>query len=86
MENILKIFTSEDEKEIKQSFKEVLIGQFTRDLDENNYYLFNPDKVNDTINEAVEDVMEYYFKVELRKRLDETLQSIDMNKLLKGIV
>lgn len=85
MENILKIFTSEDEKEIKQSFKEVLIGQFGKDLDENNYYLFNPDEVNDIINEAVEEVMED-FKVELRKRLEKTLQSIDMNKLLKSIM
>lgn len=52
MENIIKIFNSKDETEIKQAFKEIIIEQFRNDIQENDRYLFNPDDISDMIQEA----------------------------------
>lgn len=74
MENIIKIFNSEDEKEIKQSFKGILIERFKEDLESMDVYLFSPDKIEDAINEAIEELIEELineFKLEYKNKLKE---------------
>lgn len=57
MENIMKLFTSEDEKEIKSSFKNIIGEQFQTQLEQMDIYLFNPDKIEEMIEESFKEII-----------------------------
>jgi len=72
MDKIMKIFNSEDEKEIKQSFKDILINHFKEDLESMDVYLFNPYKIEDIVTEMLEELVEE-LKQEYRDKLKELM-------------
>lgn len=57
LDNIVKIFNSEDEKEVKQGLKDIIIEQFRNDLESYDMYLFNPDKIESMIEDAFQEVI-----------------------------
>ncbi len=86
MENILKIFISQDVSEIKQSLKEIIIEQFRSDFEENSSYLFSPDDVREimmeTFNEVLNEVKQEY-KSKLREKIS-SLTDKEIEKIVKG--
>lgn len=86
MEQILKIFTSQDEVEIKQSFKEIIIEQFKSDLENNQNYLFDPNDIEEMIREAFEEIVNE-IKEEYKEKLREKMFSLvdkDIEKMIKS--
>ena len=82
MDNIIKIFNSQDEIEIKQAFKEILIDRFKEDLEQMDCYLFDPSIFEDMIKDVLQEVSDE-FKAGLRTKMQEKLQSVNIDKLLK---
>ncbi len=82
MDNIIKIFNSQDETEIKQALKEILIDHFKNDLEQMDCYLFDPSDFEDMIKEVLQEVADE-FKAGLRVKMQEKLQSVNIDKLLK---
>lgn len=68
MDNIIKIFSSQDVEEVKKAFKDLLIEQFKSDLETNNCYLFDPSTVEDMIHEVYSECIEE-IKEDLKKMI-----------------
>jgi hypothetical protein len=85
MEAISKLFTTEDQAEMKQSFKEIIIKQFENDVEQNTYYLFDPNDIEEEIREAFTEVIDEIkleFKEKLKEQMMKLLESNDIEKLL----
>lgn len=85
MEAITKIFTTEDQQELKQGFKEIILEQFETQLAEMDVYLFDPSVVEDMIQETFKEIMNE-IKADFKKRLEPQIMSLmennDIEKLL----
>ena len=83
MDQIMKIFNSEDEKEIKQAFKDIIIKQFKNDLEDSGEYFFDRSMVEELITEMFTEVVEEV-KGEVKDMIrDNVLKSIDADMLQK---
>ena len=85
MEAITKIFTTEDQKELKQGFKEIILEHFKNDLEQMDVYLFDPSSVEDMIIEAFEEVVNEVksdFKIKLQEQIMKLLENNDLETLL----
>lgn len=85
MENIVKIFNSEDQAEIKKAFKEIIVEQFKTDMEERDFYMFDPDAIEEMINESfceAIDEVKIEFKEKMREQMLNLLESNDIEKLL----
>lgn len=88
MENILKIFSSEDEKEVKQAFKDLLIEQFRSDLEANDCYLFDPSRVEDMIHDVYEECIEEIredLKKMIKKQFKDNLTKTSNKSIVKAL-
>jgi hypothetical protein len=76
MNNIITIFTSEEQSEIKQAFKEILIENFRNEIENcREWYFCNSEMekvINDTITELAYEIKDE-FKGKLKKKLYEAL-------------
>jgi len=85
MENICKIFTSEDQTEIRQSFKQILIDRFQEELEDFTDYFFDKDVIDDMVEELFKEILEEV-KGEVKEIVKEkVLNSLDLTKLKKKI-
>lgn len=85
MENITKIFTSQDKQELRDAFKEIIIEQFKNDLEQLDIYLFNPDSIEAMIADVSEEIINE-IKLEFKEKIRNELEKImDINKILKGL-
>jgi hypothetical protein len=57
MEYISKIFNSQDQTEVKQAFKEIIIAQFKKELEELEEYFFDKNVIDDMINETFKEIL-----------------------------
>lgn len=76
MNNIIKIFTSEEQAEIKQAFKEILIENFKAEIENCREWYFCNSEMEKVINEMCEELMYEVrdeFKGKLKKKLFEVL-------------
>jgi hypothetical protein len=81
MNNIIKIFTSEEQGEIKQAFKEILIENFTAEIENCREWYFCNSEMEKVINEMIEELMHEVkdeFKGKLKKKLFEALDKKDL--------
>lgn len=86
MEKFIKIFNSQDETEIKQAFKEIIIECFRSDLAENERYIFDPDNIAEIVREAFEEAtneVKQEYKEKLRESIS-TLSNKDFEKIIKN--
>jgi hypothetical protein len=58
MDNIGILFTSEDKDELRQAFKEIIKEQFQTDLEQYDFYMFDPNVIENMVNEAFEEVID----------------------------
>ena len=58
MENIGILFTSEDKDELRQAFKEMIKEQFQTDLEQMDFYMFDPNEIEEKVNEAFQEVID----------------------------
>lgn len=77
MNNIITIFNSEEQVEIKQAFKEILIESFRNEIENCREWYF----CNSSMESAIEDMMKELmyevrdeFKGKLKKKLYEVLE------------
>jgi hypothetical protein len=86
MENILKLFNSQDEAELKQAFKEIIKTQFKNELNDMNCYLFDANVIEELIEETFKEVIQEV-SLELKDTLKEKLlKNLDIDKLVNQIV
>ena len=86
MENILKIFTSHDEVELKQAFKEIIKDQFRNDLEQCDTYMFDYNEIQEMVTEAFQEVInevKQEYKEKLREKML-VLTDKDIEKLIKS--
>jgi hypothetical protein len=86
MENILKIFTTQDEAELKQAFKEIIKDQFRNDLEQCNTYMFDYNEIQEMVTEGFQEVINEV-KQEYKEKLREKMLVLidkDFNKLMKN--
>ena len=72
VENIIKIFNSEDEKEVKQAFKNIIIEQFRSDVENSDVYLFEPSDVREMVEDAFKEVIKE-IKIEFKEKYKEKI-------------
>jgi len=85
MENICKIFTSEDQTEIRQSFKQILIDRFKEELEDFTDYFFDKDVIDGMVEALFEEILDE-IKNEIKEVVKEkVLNSLDFTKLKKKI-
>jgi len=84
MENILKIFTSEDKDELRQSFKEIIKEQFQSQIEQMDVYLFDPGHIERMINEAFNDIITE-IKIDFRDKMKEKMNPF-MDKQVQKIL
>jgi hypothetical protein len=81
MNNIITIFTSEEQTEIKQAFKEILIENFRTEIENCREWYFCNSEMEKVINEMIEELMHEVkdeFKGKLKKKLFEVLDKKDI--------
>jgi len=86
MENILKIFTSQDEIELKQAFKEIIKEQFANDLESMDTYMFDYIEMQEMVMESFKEVINEV-RQEYKEKLREKMLSLvdkDFEKVIKG--
>ncbi len=85
MENIMKLFNSEDKDELKHAFKEIIKEQFKTQIEDMDLYLFDPNVIEKLIEESFSEIIKDV-KLEFKKNLKEKLlDSVDFSKLVKKI-
>jgi Glu-tRNA(Gln) amidotransferase subunit E-like FAD-binding protein len=77
MENIIKIFNSQDETEIKEAFKEIIKEQFKSQIEEMDLYLFDSNEIEDMIKEAFEEIINEVKKEYKEKIKDKMFEAIN---------
>ena len=80
MNNIMKIFTSEEQTEIKQAFKEILIENFTAEIENCRGWYFCNSEMEEVIEEMMKELMYEVrdeFKGKLKKKLFDVLEKKD---------
>jgi hypothetical protein len=81
MNNIMTIFTSEEQTEIKQAFKDILIENFRFEIENCREWYFCNSQMENVINEMLEELMyesKDEFKGKLKKKLFEALDKKDI--------
>jgi len=84
MENILKIFTSEDKDELRQAFKEIIKEQFQSQIEQMDVYLFDPSDIERMIERSFEEVINEV-KLDFKEKMKEKMEPF-MNKQVQKIL
>jgi len=79
---LIKLFTTEDQSELKQSFKEIICEHLRNDLDQMDCYLFDPSTLEDMIEEVI-DELKGEMKDLLRNKIASFIDNSDIEKLMK---
>jgi len=87
MENIMKIFDAQDKEEMKKAFIEIIKEHFKTELEDMGVYLFDPNEIEEKINDAFSEVIKE-IKVEFKEKLREQMAVFydkKISKILNGI-
>jgi cellobiose-specific phosphotransferase system component IIB len=79
MSKVLEVFNAEDNKELKQAFKAIVVEQFKNELEELDVYLFDPRRVQYLIDEMYGEILN-----ELKVEIKETLRNKMLEIISKG--
>jgi cellobiose-specific phosphotransferase system component IIB len=79
MSKVLEVFNAEDNKELKQAFKAIVVEQFKNELEELDVYLFDPRRVQYLIDEMYGEILN-----ELKVEIKETLRNQMLEIISKG--
>jgi len=87
MDNIMKIFDAQDKEEMKNAFIEIIKEHFKTELEDMGVYLFDPNEIEEKINDAFSEVVKE-IKVEFKEKLREQMAVFydkKLSKILNGI-
>ena len=87
MENIMKIFDPQDKQELKDAFIEIIKEHFKIELEDMGVYLFDPNEIEEKINDAFSEVIKE-IKVEFKEKLREQMAVFydkKVSKIMSGI-
>jgi len=87
MDNIMKIFDAQDKEEMKNAFIEIIKEHFKTELEDMGVYLFDPNEIEEKINDAFSEVVKE-IKVEFKEKLREQMAVFydkKVSKILNGI-
>lgn len=85
MKAINTIFTTEDMQELKNSFKEIICKEFKIQLYAMDIYLFDPEVIEGTIEEAFNEIIDEIkseFKTKLKEQMLKLLENNDLETLI----
>lgn len=80
MDKFKKIFSPEDEQEMKQAFKEIIIEQFKLDIQDSGEYLVDMSEVEDMIMDSFRDIIDELM-TEKRKEIKDKIDKLITTKL-----
>lgn len=84
MSAIDTIFTTAEQREIKQGFKEILIDKFKEESEEG--YIYDQDEINSIVSEIINEVIDEIkdeMKDTLKKYILSTVINLDEKSLIK---
>jgi len=87
MENIMKIFDAQDKEEMKNAFIEIIKEHFKTELEDMGVYLFDPNEIEEKINDAFSEVIKE-IKAEFKEKLREQMAVFydkKVSKIMSGI-
>ena len=84
MDNIIKIFDAQDKEEMKNAFIEIIKEHFKTELEDMGVYLFDPNEIEEKINDAFSEVVKE-IKIEFKEKLREQM-AIFMDKKVQKIL
>lgn len=76
-----QLFSTEEQSEIKQSFKEIVCEHLKNDLENMDCYLFDPCTLEDMIVEVIEE-LKIEMKDMLRTKIASFIDGSDIEKLM----
>jgi len=82
MDNIMKIFDAQDKEEMKNAFIEIIKEHFKTQLEDMGAYLFDPNEIEEKINDAFSEVVKE-IKIEFKEKLREQMAAFYDKKLVK---
>lgn len=83
----MKIFDAQDKEEMKNAFIEIIKEHFKTELEDMGVYLFDPNEIEEKINDAFSEVIKE-IKAEFKEKLREQMAVFydkKVNGILKGI-
>ena len=87
MDNIMKIFDAQDKEEMKNAFIEIIKEHFKTELEDMGVYLFDPNEIEEKINDAFSEVVKE-IKAEFKEKLREQMAVFydkKVSKIMNGI-
>lgn len=87
MEDILKIFTTEDKQDLRQAMKTIIIDKFREDLEHycQDYYVFKTDSIDDLVADLTQEVHQEItmdIKNQFSKRIQQEIeQEFDLSDM-----
>jgi len=87
MDNIMKIFDAQDKEEMKNAFIEIIKEHFKTELEDMGVYLFDPNEIEEKINDAFSEVVKE-IKIEFKEKLREQMAVFydkKVQKIINGI-
>lgn len=76
--NILTILTSDDRDEVRTAIKQLIIEQVKTDLEESDFYIFDPDELQDMLTNLAEEVKEEVKPLIKEKMFSDMMKKLDL--------
>lgn len=77
-ENILTILTSDDRDDVRDAVKQLIIKQVKTDLEERDYYIFDPDELQEMLSNLAEEVKEEVKPLIKEKMFADMMKKLDL--------
>jgi hypothetical protein len=78
---LAKLFTTEEQSDLKQAFKEIICEHLKNDLEQMDCYLFDPSVLEDMVHEIIDELRGDMKKI-LKKKLMTVIENVDIEKLV----
>lgn len=76
--NILTILTSDDRDEVRNAVKQLIIEQVKSDLEQSEYYIFDPDELQEMLSDLAQEVKEEVKPLIKEKMFADMMKKLDL--------
>jgi len=76
--NILTILTSDDKDDIREAVKQLIVEQVKSDLEGSDYYIFDPDELQEMLANLAEEVKEEIKPLVKEKMFADMMKKLDL--------
>jgi len=76
--NILTILTSDDRDDVRNAVKQLIIEQVKSDLEQSEYYIFDPDELQEMLSDLAQEVKEEVKPLIKEKMFADMMKKLDL--------